>query len=337
MSAGRPRLIPLDSPDDWAATLDRVPHAFAHTWENCHAMRLSTGLRTFLYVWENDGGTVVCPLSVREYAGREDLVTPYGFSGFVGTGAIDAFPPEWKAFATDSGYVCSYVQLNPLFQDSRTFDAAECHVHGSIYAVDLRGPEPALFARLSENRRREVRSAAQPGIEVLMDDERAERFFVEHYHACMRARMASPVYSFAGDTLTALLSSERTFSIGIAAGGVIEAVTLFGWTRTAGDYLFNVATDSGRRHSALLIWEGMKRLKQMEVPVLNLGGGIRAGDGVAQFKERFGGIRKPLCCVKQVFDAEAYGQLCRIAGLDSNPPTAFFPPYHRPHPVQAPG
>jgi hypothetical protein len=277
---------------------------------------------------------VVCPFSVREYAGREDLVTPYGFSGFVGAGDVDSFRHDWKDYAASNGYVCAYVQLNPFFDNARLFDPTESHVQGSIHVVDLREPENVLFAQLSRNRRREVR-AAQPGVDLLIDDERAQRFFLEHYHACMRARAASPVYYFSDETLRGLFNSHGTFTIGVATGGVIDAVTMFGWTPSIGDSLFNVATESGRRQSALLTWEGMKRLKQLGVPVLNMGGGIRRDDGVAKFKERFGGIGLPLSCVKEIFDKEAYDELCRRAGLGSYHGTGFFPPYHRPDRVPA--
>ena len=39
------KCIPLNSPAEWKNALRGVKHAFAHTWENCHAIGLTTGFR----------------------------------------------------------------------------------------------------------------------------------------------------------------------------------------------------------------------------------------------------------------------------------------------------
>jgi hypothetical protein len=62
-----------------------ITHGFGHTWGNCYAMSLTSGLKTFLY-------------SLRKgyYANRclcrswgLNIVTPFGFFGFVGNVAGD--------------------------------------------------------------------------------------------------------------------------------------------------------------------------------------------------------------------------------------------------------
>ena len=49
--AGEPgpwRLVPTSDPDAWRRALEGLPHAFAHTWESCRAMELTTGHETHL-------------------------------------------------------------------------------------------------------------------------------------------------------------------------------------------------------------------------------------------------------------------------------------------------
>ena len=36
-------LVGLGEPDRWREALSGIPHGFAHTWESCHAHRLTTG------------------------------------------------------------------------------------------------------------------------------------------------------------------------------------------------------------------------------------------------------------------------------------------------------
>jgi hypothetical protein len=59
---------------------------------------------------------------------------------------------------------------------------------------------------------------------------------------------------------------------------------------------------------------------------LNLGGGIRPGDDLAEFKRRFGAVELPLASLRQVYRADAYEELCRAAGVTSER-AGWFPPY----------
>src|SRR5690349_14970721 len=100
--------IPLESRGAWNDALQGIRHAFAHTWENCQAMRLTTGHPTYLYCFENAGVRIVCPIAERRFGGYPDIVTPYGFSGFVGTADDPEFPRYWRNFAASRAYVAGY-------------------------------------------------------------------------------------------------------------------------------------------------------------------------------------------------------------------------------------
>ena len=76
------KCISLNSKKEWDEALKGINHSFAFTFENCHAMSLTTGFNTFLYCYEKEDVKIVCPLSERSYNGYTDIVTPYGFSGF---------------------------------------------------------------------------------------------------------------------------------------------------------------------------------------------------------------------------------------------------------------
>jgi hypothetical protein len=111
--------------------------------------------------------------------------------------------------------------------------------------------------------------------------------------------------------------------------GQLEAVTVFGYTAFAGDFLFNVSAGSGRRWSSLLLWSGALELRARGVRYLNLGGGVRRGDGIAEYKRRFGGAALPLVAAKEVYRPDIYRRLCREAGVQPAL-TGYFPPYQRP-------
>ena len=127
------RLISLDSPREWKRALEGIAHAFAHTWEYCYAMRLTTGYPTFLYCFEANGTRIVCPITERPCGTHVEAVTPLGVSGFCGTGDFSEFPSQWEEFVRSRGYVTAYITLNPLFNRPSFADPAQTHEHNTLY------------------------------------------------------------------------------------------------------------------------------------------------------------------------------------------------------------
>src|SRR5215216_2711522 len=113
----RQKCIPLSSPGEWKEALKGIKHTFAHTWENCYAMQLTTGLETYLYCFETGNIRIVCPISERVFQGHVDIVTPNGLPGFVGNSDYPDFSYHWKNFVKRQGYVCGYIGLNPIFDN----------------------------------------------------------------------------------------------------------------------------------------------------------------------------------------------------------------------------
>jgi hypothetical protein len=330
VAIGRQRLVPLSDPDGWRQALAGVRHGFAHTWEHCWAMHLSSGLPTLLYEVRTSRARFVCPIVERTFQGTVDVVTPYGFSGFAGEGAGDELPGLWRRFAQERGYVAGFTMQNPLLGRVPYQVPGETHQHKHVYAIDLTRPVHELFARLHTNRRRQLRRWDRVVAGLVVDREALTAFLLEHYWAFFRARDATSVYDLAPESLAFLAGLDNVVMVGAADGGRVTAVSMFGYTATGGDYLFNVSVPEGRRHSAALIWYAVLRLRSLDVPWLNLGGGVTEGDGVARFKQRFGADVLPLTYLKQVYNPARYSQLCRRAGVDPDDLTGWFPPYRRP-------
>lgn len=321
--------IPLESPKDWQDALVGMKHAFGHTWESCYAMHLTTGLKTYLYRGEFAKGVLVCPLAERVFDGHVDIVTPYGFSGFVGNGDCPEFSSHWRQFAKEQGYVCGYIGLNPLFVNDAHFDPHELHVYNSIYVLDLTLPEHELFANLSLNRKRQIRSGQTCSRDPIFDRAATRAFFLAHCAAFFRVKRASTAYDFSADTLSFLFGLDNLLAIGAQGPRGLEAVSVFTYTEYAAEYLFNISLPDGRHHAAHLLWCGVKHLKSLDIPLLNLGGGVHENDSVTEFKRRFGAKKLPLSCLKQVYDPATYECLCRQMREDPKDMTGYFPPYRR--------
>ena len=322
--------IPLSAPNEWKRALAGVPHAFGHTWGSCSAMALSTGFPTFLYTYEEGNTRVVCAIAERRIGAAVDIVTPYGFSGFAGNRPSPEFPSRWRAFAAERGYVCGYIGVNPLFYDGSYGDPGEMFPYNSLFILDLTQDESTLFAALATNRKRALGAAARQGWEPLQEPEPLKQFFRERCVAFLRSRGSAEAYEFSQETLASLASLDNVLFLGAGAPDRVEAVSVFAYTPFSAEYLFGLSLPEGQRYSAPLIWDGALRLKALGVPALNLGGGIRPGDGVAEFKARFGGREVSLGALKQVYDDEAFVRLCRAAGQDPSGRSGYFPPYRAP-------
>ena len=139
-------------------------------------------------------------------------------------------------------------------------------------------------------------------------------------------RVASPLhYRFSPETLEVWATGPGSVLLGARVAGSIRAVSLFLVSGTHAEYHLNASTADGRHLAAWLIWNAVLILQAKKVSVLNLGGGVRPGDGVYRFKERFHGVPKPILSVRQVYNSAEYDRLCREAGVSTS--AAYFPAY----------
>jgi len=324
------KCIPLESFTEWANALLGIEHAFAHTWENCHAMSLTTGFRTYLYCFESGNVRIVCPIAEREFEGRVDIVTPYGFSGFVGTGNCADFPQYWGEFAKERGYVCGYIGLNPIFENRTYFDSSELYSYSHIYTLDLTLSHAELFSNLDRNRKRQFKEWRKTSVGFILDKRPLQEFFLANYIEFFREKKAATVYAFSRATLEGLFALDNVVMVGTGSAERIQAAIVFTYTPYAAEALFLISLPEGRHHSAALHWYGVEYFKSIGVPVLNLGGGVSANDSVAQFKERFGATKLTLKCLKQVYHVSTYEDLCAQVQVDPAYKTGYFPPYRSP-------
>ena len=320
-------LIPLDRVGEWQAALQEIPHAFGHTWENCRAMQLSTGMDSYLYRFRTSDTTIVCPIAERVFLNHTDVVTPYGFSGFVGTGAHPQFPLLWKDFARQQGWVCGYIGLNPILQRTLEQDDADMYTHSEVYVLDLTREESDLLANLSTSRRRQLRDWERSRSSVISDRQLLADFVLREQEEFFRSRGAASVYRFSKETWLFLFQLPNVLAFGAMSGSSLAAITLFAFTPTIGEYLFNISTGDGARFSTPLLWHGVQSLRSLGVRFLNLGGGIRPGDGVAKFKQGFGGCALPLQSLRQVYDPVIFARLCQETKVDPRGRSGYFPTY----------
>lgn len=325
----RHRCISLDSPTEWNEALTNVPHSFAHTHENCYAMSLTTGYNTFLFCFEKEGLKIICPVAERKYNGRTDIVTPYGFSGFAGTGNCPDFAEYWNDFANQNNYVCGYISINPLLQNNTYFKNEDSFVSTNLYFIDTSLSLTELYENLDVNRKKQIKNYRKYEAEFIYDRKALTDFFIDNYYDFLKRINASPANYFTKETLEYICSLENIFLVGAGTKENLEAVYIFGYTQYIGDCLFNVATPEGREYSPLLLWCGLKFFRKNKIPLMNLGGGIREDDSVALSKQRFGAYKLPFINLKQIYNHDAYNFLCEEKDINPDERSGYFPAYRK--------
>lgn len=321
-------LIPLSDPAGWRSALRPLPHAFGHTWESCRAFSLSSGYPTYLYSYSSATCRVAVPVAERQFRGAVDVVTPYGVSGFTGIGSATRFAAAWRRFATERGWVCGYFAQHPLIELPSGLEDDSLTVDRRAYVLNLSLDVPELVRRLSQNRRRQLRSWPATAAELTFEREDVLAFILTECAAFYAERNAAEIYAFSEETWSALAEAANTELIGMVQDGRIVAASLFAWQGRLGEYMFNISQPSGRSASVHLIWEAALRMKSKGIAWLNLGGGVRENDGVAGFKQRFGPDIYLLRAVRQIYDNASFRALCSAAGVGSAANGSYFPPYH---------
>jgi hypothetical protein len=270
-------------------------------------------------------GELLYPFLVRPLpGGRCDITSAYGFGGPFGTGR-----PGWrKAFrnvCAERGVVSEFVRFHPVRGNQALAgdDLTLSHIQEMV-VLDLDGDDDELVRRMVPQARNKLRKALRAGLaaEPSRDLERFWRMYTE----AMRAVGARESYLFGLEYFEAL----DGLGDGLLMLDAGQAAALFLSGAGAMHYFLAASTAEGRRNAAanLVIYEAMRRARDGGVEVLNLGGGLRDGDALQDFKQSFGPGRAPYHVGSAVHDEEAYRELAEQAGVAVD--DDYFPAYRKP-------
>ncbi|HSD03048.1 MAG TPA: GNAT family N-acetyltransferase [Gaiellales bacterium] len=268
-------------------------------------------------------GGVLYPFLVRPLpGGRCDLTSGYGFGGPSAAG-------EWRGAFRDAcaerGVVSEFVRFHPVRANQRfAGDDVKVTRVQDMVVLDVQAGDEELVQRMLPQARNKLRKAVRAGLRV-KESRDFDRFSIL-YTAAMRHLDADESYLFGPEYFQALDDLGASLTM-LDAG---EAAALFLSGAGAMHYFLAASTDDGRRHAAtnLIISEAMRRARDAGLQALNLGGGLREGDSLHDFKASFGPGRAPYYVGTAVHDEAAYRELC--ADAETEPADGFFPAYRRP-------
>jgi len=263
---------------------------------------------------------LLAPLAVRPIDGgdRVDAISPYGYPG-----ASSAPDPPLDPAAVD----WSATGLVTIFLRDQI--GAPCLAGGTarspVHLADPRregGVRKRMREQIRANERRGWRVGVEPGPEAIPSDRRA---FIAAYEQTMRRTEAADRYLFAPEYFEEVLSEPSAWLL--LAGRESAAPEAGAIAVTSDGHLHYFL---GGTKEAALGDSPMKNLFAAMIAlagelglVLNLGGGVEAGDSLDSFKRRFANDGAEFVTHEIVCDPDAYAELS--AGRE--PPADFFPAY----------
>jgi serine/alanine adding enzyme len=311
---------------DWNALLARLGRDDVYLAREYveSACRLEPGAPTFLHA---EG--VVFPLILRDFEGRADVVTPYGYGGPVASdpAAAPAFYDAYEQWCGERGVLSSFVRFHPLYENHR-YAAIHTEVLGATIAWRLQGDD--LFERLHSHHRRVIRKAQQAELEVRVRERADLSEFAALYEGTM-ARLGADAFYLFTPGYWATLRGLPTLLVEARREGALAASVLCFASKPWLHYHLGASSDEGRALGAsnLVLFEAARWGRDQAYELFHLGGGVGARrDSLYEFKRRFdpGGERE-FAVGKAIHDEDAYR---RLAGGESVSFDGFFPAYRAP-------
>jgi len=203
-------------------------------------------------------------------------------------------------------------------------DLLSCYVkRNDSFSLDLTLSEHSLLKNIS-NRNRSAIKKSSDSVSFFSSDASEIDIFITLYLHFVSRLQTSPQAIYSREELRTLAKTCPVTITGLKVGGHIEIMHLIGLNHhNSAEFFLAAATTKGRSLGTQLIWLDALHLKSLSYSKFHLGGGIRPGDGVEQFKSRMGGSRIYNGGLKLILDPKSYS-----LNLDTcSAASSFFPPY----------
>jgi hypothetical protein len=270
---------------------------------------------------------MLLPFYERSWMDNVDITTIVGASGASILPASTAPLSLWREFAAERGWVAGYIQLSPFTVLDELRHESGLVINNANFLLEL--PIWEIFSSASRTIQEKIRSGEKAKAILVDNPEALAEDLIGLYSETMARINARSHFHFSSETIVRWAVDPESMVLGAAIENVIQAVCMFRIVGHHAEAHIVGTSEHGRALTAWLIWKGTQRLIGYRVRLLNLGGGVRAGDGVYRFKERFNGLSRPRGALWQIYDRPKYHQLSARSGTPV--PHDWFPAYRSSH------
>jgi hypothetical protein len=269
--------------------------------------------------------TLAVPLLVREIPDADlfDAISPYGYPGGA-LGGDRAAPPEpdevdWSATELVSIFVRERLGASPCLGGATERSVVQIHDPSRPRSLRSR-----FAGQIRRNRKLGYRVEVVPGPAASAEQRSG---FHTAYIETMRRAQAAERYLFGPDYIATILGYEHSWLVlGHSAERPAAAGAIAGLSDGILHYYLGGTAEGHLDDSPFKnVVDAMIELADELGVILNLGGGIRPGDGLEDFKRGFANGELPFRTHEIVCDPAAYGRLS-----EAREDSAYFPLYRAP-------
>ena len=266
------------------------------------------------------GAEMLLPFLERPFRDRIDVATLPGLSGALLSHDNPAPLAIWTAFARTRGWVSGYIQLALANEELTVTPPDIIRAHNSHFVFDMVNWD--IRTSVGANMRRTLTAGDRLGAQLVIDRDRLAAAFPRLYRQAM---VRAGDHGFGTEALARWFADPDAVAFGAEVSGRIEAAHLGRIRGNAAELHLAGSSDQGRSLQAWLIRRAAETLGASGVRYIDIGGYGRKGDGLHVMKQRLGIAERPMRSLHQIYDPEAFAQLCGQTGAD--PVSAYFPPY----------
>lgn len=269
-----------------------------------------------------------------------DLVTPYGYGGFLIEGDksydnIRLLNEEYSFYCESNGIISEFVRFHPIIKNHKDLDTFYNVITiGKTVSIDLTSIEQ-IWNDITSKNRNMIRKAKKSGVEIYCG--RSPELFCKFkklYNATMDKDNAKEYYYFEEDFYKSVLYDLKYNSLIFYAvyEEKIISMSIILITNKYVHYHLS-ASDREYQHLAptnLLLYEAACWSCVNGYKVFHLGGGLGSKqDNLYRFKKAFNrNFDNTFTIGKKIFDEKKYNELCEYRKIDKdNKNVDFFPAY----------
>lgn len=270
-----------------------------------------------------------------------DLITPYGYGGFLIEGnisqkALNNLDREYSSFCLQEGIICEFVRFHPVLNNSENlYGIYDILKLGNTITISLNSKED-IWANLTSKNRNVIRKAIKSGVNIYWGrDPKILNDFVYLYNLTMKKDEAIDYYFFNKDFFNSILYDLKNNSLIFYAKyeEKIIAMSIIIFSNKQMHYHLS-ASDRKYQHLAptnLLLFEVACWGCENGYKTFHLGGGLGSReDSLFRFKKAFTRNSETHFSIgKKIFNHEKYEELVNIRSREGNfdIETDFFPKY----------
>jgi hypothetical protein len=303
-----------------------------------------------LFISKFPKGEVYYPFYKRDFkvliGGKDltftDVISPWLYGGFHYTSDITATEIHetalrFRKYASSNSFISHFSRFNPYHGFPVENVLGDIQEVGRVFPIDLTpGMERIYKESMKPSCLRAVRRSFKIGLRIrISNDMENIRSFHGLYESSMDRKHARSVYHFGLDFQLRMAKRfpDRFLIINAYLDDRIVSGSAFLISNGIIYYFLSardVEIDDNCSMNRLMM-EAMRYGVDAGLQTFDLGGGNRI-EGLERFKSSFTPLVKPFFARKVIYDRPRYTELCKVAGIDSQPEyenAEFFPEYRK--------